>query len=242
MIEIIPAIDLKDGRCVRLVQGDMNRETVYYDDPLDAAKLWVDEGAPRLHLVDLNGAVSGTPRNFEVIRKIVSHVPIPVQLGGGIRGRDEIEQYLEVGMNRLILGTLACREPLRAQELAEQYPGKLVLGLDATNGFVAVQGWNDVTKTRARDLLASYGPAPIAALIYTDIQRDGMLCGPNIEATRDVLEASPFPVIASGGISTPRDVEQLSRLESSGICGAILGKALYSGALSYAQALDAATL
>ncbi len=240
-MEIIPAIDLKDGRCVRLVQGDMAQETVYYEDPLEAARHWVEEGAPRLHLVDLNGAVSGSPRNAHAVSKIVSNVPIPVQLGGGVRGQEEIERYLDIGVDRLILGTLACRDPLRSQELAERYPGKLILGLDALNGFVAVQGWGDVTQIRADELLASYPPVPVAAVIYTDIQRDGMLEGPNVPAIESLLASSPFPVIASGGISTRQDVENLARLEPSGLCGAILGKALYAGRLSYGEARQAAS-
>jgi phosphoribosylformimino-5-aminoimidazole carboxamide ribotide isomerase len=239
MIEIMPAIDLKDGRCVRLVQGNMEKETVYYEDPLEAARHWVAEGAPRLHLVDLNGAVTGSPRNAQAVSNIVSHVPIPVQLGGGIRGQEEIERYLDIGVDRLILGTLACRDPRRVQDLAERYPGKLILGLDALNGFVAVQGWGDVTKVRADELLASYPSVPVAAVIYTDIQRDGMLEGPNVPAIESLLGSSAFPVIASGGISSRQDVEKLARLEPAGLCGAILGKALYAGRLSYGEALQA---
>ena len=240
MIEIIPAVDIKDARCVRLVQGDMQQETVYYEDPLEAANHWVTQGAPRLHLVDLNGAVSGAPRNAEAVRRIVSAVPVPVQLGGGIRGQEEIDRYLGMGVDRLILGTLACRDPERVQMLAERYPGRLILGIDARNGFVAVQGWGDVTGVRATELLASYGRVPLAAVIYTDIERDGMLSGPNTSALGPVLAASPFPVIASGGIRTVEDVRELARLESAGLCGAILGKALYAGRLSFRDACRAA--
>jgi phosphoribosylformimino-5-aminoimidazole carboxamide ribotide isomerase len=242
MIEIIPAIDLKDGKCVRLVQGKMDRATIYYEDPLDAARRWVDEGAPRLHVVDLNGAVSGSPRNTEAIRKIVCHVPIPVQLGGGIRGQDEIQRYLDIGVDRLILGTLACQDLTRSQELARTYPGKLILGLDAHSGFVAVQGWGDITNIRAVDLLASYPSVPFAAIIYTDIQRDGMLTGPNLPAIKNLLKASAFPVIASGGISTKKDLKQLSALEPFGLRGAIVGKALYAGGLTYREACIAASI
>jgi phosphoribosylformimino-5-aminoimidazole carboxamide ribotide isomerase len=240
MLEIIPAIDIKDGRCVRLVQGDMKRETVYYEDPLEAAHHWVRQGAPRLHLVDLNGAISGTPCNLQAVRRIVTAVPVPVQLGGGIRGQAEIDQYLDMGVGRLILGTLACRDPARVQELAQRYPGKLVLGIDARDGFVAVEGWANVTRVRATSLLASYGPVPLAAVIYTDIHRDGMLSGPNTAAIETLLPASPFPVIASGGISDREHVQALARLEPAGLCGAILGKALYAGRLSYQDAREAA--
>jgi len=242
MIEVIPAIDLKDGKCVRLVQGRMDRETVYYKDPLEAAQRWENEGAPRLHLVDLNGAVSGSPRNTEAIRKIVSRVKIPVQLGGGIRGKEDIQRYLDIGVHRLILGTLACQDQKQSQELARTYPGKLILGLDAHSGFVAVQGWGDITNIRAVDLLASYPPVPFSAIIYTDIQRDGMLSGPNLPAIKNLLKASPFPVIASGGISTSKDLQQLSELEPFGLHGAILGKALYEGGLTYREACNAATI
>jgi phosphoribosylformimino-5-aminoimidazole carboxamide ribotide isomerase len=242
MIEVIPAIDLKDGKCVRLVQGRMDRATVYYEDPLEAARRWVDEGAPRLHLVDLNGAVSGSPCNTEAIRNIVSQAKIPVQLGGGIREQDDIQRYLDMGVDRLILGTLACQDQKRSEELARTYPGKLILGLDARSGFVAVHGWEDVTNIRAVDLLASYPPVPFAAIIYTDIQRDGMLTGPNLPSIKNLLKASPFPVIASGGISTERDLKQLSALEPFGLRGAILGKALYAGGLTYRQACNAASI
>jgi len=240
MLEIIPAIDLKEGRCVRLVQGKMDQETVYYEDPLDAALYWAAQGAPRLHLVDLDGAVSGTPRNREAVQAIVDRVPIPVQLGGGIRGTTEIDRYLGMGVDRLILGTLACRDPTRAQELATRYPGKLLLGVDAANGFVAVHGWGDVTEVRAEELLASYPPVPIAAVVYTDIHRDGMLQGPNLDAMKRLLPVSPFPVIASGGISSRRDVENLARLADPKLCGAIVGKALYAGRLTYREAAEAA--
>jgi len=240
MIEIIPAIDLKDGRCVRLVQGRMDQETVYYEDPLEAARFWVERGAPRLHLVDLNGAVEGSPRNTPAVREIVAQVPVPVQLGGGIRGQREIEHYLALGVDRLILGTLACREPALARELAHRFPHRLVLGVDARDGFVAVQGWGDVTPVRARALLASLDAAPLSAVIYTDIQRDGMLNGPNLPAIESVLASTSLPLIASGGITTLGDIQQLARLEPLGLCGAIVGKALYSGQMRYEEALHAA--
>ena len=240
MIEIIPAVDLKEGRCVRLVQGRMEEETLYYEDPLEAARLWVDQGARRLHLVDLDGATGGSPANLEALRRIVDGVAVPVQLGGGIRSEGDARRYLDLGVERVILGTLACREPARTAELCRRLPGKIVLGVDAREGYVAVEGWRDVTRTTAADLIAAYADVPIAGIVYTDIQRDGMLTGPNVAALRQVAAASPFPVIASGGISCAGDITAVARLESFGVNGVIVGKALYDGKLTLREAHDAA--
>lgn len=240
ILEIIPAIDMKGGRCVRLVQGQMDQETVYYQDPVDAAKLWASQGAPRIHLVDLDGAVAGSPQNMAVVERIVGEVAVPVQLGGGIRGQDEIKRCLDIGVDRVILGTLAFRDPERVKTLADLYPGKILLGLDARDGYLAIEGWQDVTRVRVTDLLSSYPSLPIAGIIYTDIKRDGMLKGPNIPATRDLLEISPYPVIASGGVTSPKDVAGLARLKPLGLVGAIIGKALYSGQITYPEALETA--
>ncbi len=240
MLELIPAIDMKGGRCVRLVQGQMDQETVYYQDPVDAAKLWATQGAPRIHLVDLDGAVAGSPQNIDVVERIVGEVSVPLQLGGGIREQDDIKRCLEIGVDRVILGTLAFRDPEGVKELANLYPGKILLGLDARDGYVAIEGWKDVTRVRVTDLLSSYPGLPIAGIIYTDIQCDGMLKGPNIPATRDLLEISPYPVIASGGVTSPEDVASLARLKPMGLVGAIIGKALYSGQMDYLDALDTA--
>jgi len=242
MIELIPAIDLKSGRCVRLVQGRMDQETLYFEDPVEAAKLWESQGAPRLHLVDLDGAVSGMPLNLSAVERIVKSVSIPTQLGGGIRGLREVERVLLAGVDRVIVGTLACQDPRQVELLAGKYPGRILLGLDAKDGFLAIKGWVNITRIRAAKLLQSYASCPLAGVIYTDIHRDGMLTGPNLPAIEKMASASPFPVIASGGVVTVQDVLALSRMEPLGLCGAIIGKALYSGELDYQEAARAIRL
>ncbi len=239
MFEIIPAIDLKEGRCVRLAQGQMDRETLYYEDPLDAARMWASRQAPRIHVVDLDGAVTGSPKNLPAIERIVQTVDLPVQVGGGIRTQEDIIRYLEIGVDRLILGTLACQDPDYVQRLAETYPRKILLGLDAKEGYVAIKGWQDVTQARAVDLIKSYPDIPVAGIVYTDIQRDGMLVGPNVPATEEVCRVSPFPVIASGGVTSREDLIALAGLTGLGLAGAIVGKALYSGRLHYREAVEA---
>jgi len=239
MFELIPAIDLKSGRCVRLVQGRMDQETRYFEDPLEAANLWVAQGAPRLHLVDLDGALSGSPRNLAAVQRIVENVSIPTQLGGGMRGQREVDEVLRLGVERVILGTLACQDPRQVQTLAAAYPQRILLALDAKDGFVAVKGWVDVTRIRVTDLLDRFSSLPLAGVVYTDIHRDGMLTGPNLPAIESLVSNCPFPVIASGGIATLADVLALSRMEPLGLCGAIVGKALYSGSLSYPEAIRA---
>ena len=239
MIEIIPAVDVKNGRCVRLLQGRMDDETLYYQDPVDAARLWYEQGARRLHLVDLDGAVTGMPQNLKSIQRIVQAVPLPVQVGGGIRGRKDIQAYVDLGVDRVILGTLAIQSHGHVKELAEAYPGRILLGLDARDGHVAIKGWKDTTGILALDLLSSYGKVPFAGVIYTDIHRDGTLSGPNIQALRNLLAVSPFPVIASGGIASCEDLEALALLEPSGLTGAIVGKAFYAGRLTFKSACTA---
>ncbi len=240
MMEIIPAIDLKGGRCVRLVQGEMDQETVYYNDPLEAAFHWVDQGAGRIHVVDLDGAVEGESKNLPVVKRIAETIPVPIQLGGGIRSEEHIQHCLGIGVERVILGTMACQEPKRVTHLLERYPQKILLGLDARDGFLAIKGWKEPTGTRVTDLLESYSGLPAAGIIYTDIKRDGMLIGPNIQAIESLLQATSIPVIASGGVTTAQDVTALSKLEPSGLSGAIVGKALYSGTLGYRDACKAA--
>lgn len=239
MLEIIPAIDLKQGRCVRLVQGQMDQETLYFEDPLDAAELWISRDAPRIHVVDLDGAVTGSPKNFPAVERIVQAAPIPVQVGGGIRTQEDVVRYLEIGVDRVILGTLVWQDPDRVHELVDTYPGRILLGLDAKEGYVAIEGWRDMTRARAVDLIRGLPDIPVAALIYTDIQRDGMLEGPNVPAVEEVLSVSPFPVIASGGVTTQEDLIALSQLVPQGLTGAIVGKALYSGRLDYREAVKA---
>jgi phosphoribosylformimino-5-aminoimidazole carboxamide ribotide isomerase len=217
----------------------MDQETLYYDDPLEAARIWASRGARRIHVVDLDGAVAGSPQNLPAIERIVQAISIPVQVGGGIRTQEDILRYLEIGVDHVILGTLVCQDPGTVQRLAETYPEKILLGLDAKEGYVAIKGWQDVTRARAVDLIMGYPRIAVAGLIYTDIQRDGMLVGPNLPATEEVCKVSPFPVIASGGVTTREDLFALSRFEPLGLTGAIVGKALYSGHLNYREALEA---
>ncbi len=239
MMEIIPAIDLKEGRCVRLAQGQMDKETLYFEDPLEAARMWASRDAPRIHVVDLDGAVTGSPKNLPVIERIIQAVDVPVQVGGGIRTQEDIIRYLEIGVERVILGTLACQDPDYVKRLAETYREKILLGLDAKEGYVAIKGWQDVTQARALDLIQAYLNIPVAGIVYTDIQRDGMLVGPNLPAIEEMCHVSPFPVIASGGVTSREDLVALSRLAHLGLTGAIVGKALYSGRLNYREAVNA---
>jgi len=234
---IIPAIDLKEGRCVRLVQGDMNQETVYSDNPPQMARHWEESGGELLHVVDLDGAVEGEPKNLDLIRRIASALSIPVEVGGGIRTMETIEAYLGAGVARVVIGTKAAEDPEFLAEACRRHPGKIVAGIDAKNGFAAVHGWTDTTDLRAVDLARQMEGAGVAAIIFTDIQRDGMETGPNIESTRELAEAVTIPVIASGGISGLADIENLLEIESSGVTGAITGRALYTGALDLKEAI-----
>lgn len=234
---VIPAIDLKDGRCVRLEQGLMERDTVFCDSPAEQARAWQEQGAELLHIVDLNGAFAGEPRNRSSIEDIVRAVTIPTQLGGGIRDLATIEAYLSLGIGRVILGTAAQRNPSLVEDACRRFPGRIVVGIDARNGMVAVQGWAEVTDVSARELASRFEGYGVAAIIYTDIARDGMLSGPNIEATRELAEAISIPVIASGGVSTLADIAGLMAIESSGVTGVITGKALYTGAFNLADAI-----
>ncbi len=232
---LIPAIDLKDGQCVRLRQGRMEDTTVFADDPLPMAARWVDQGARRLHLVDLNGAFAGEPVNGAAIRAIAAaHPEIPIQVGGGIRDLDTIGAYLEAGVTYAIIGTQAVRQPAFVAEACRAFPGHVIVGLDAKDGRVAVQGWAEVTDRRVEDLARRFADDGIAAVVYTDIGRDGMLTGPNIAATRALAEAVPVPVIASGGITRLEDVEALCDLAPAGVMGAITGRAIYEGSLDFA--------
>jgi phosphoribosylformimino-5-aminoimidazole carboxamide ribotide isomerase len=217
----------------------MDQETLYYEDPLEAARIWASRDAPRIHVVDLDGAVTGSPKNLPAIERIIRAVDAPVQVGGGIRTQEDIIRYLEIGVDRIIMGTLACQDPDHVKKLAETYPEKILLGIDAKEGYVAIKGWQDVTQARAVDLIKAYPDIPLAGIVYTDIQRDGMLVGPNLPATEEVCHVSPFPVIASGGVTSLEDLAALSRLAPLGLTGAIVGKALYSGRLNYREALDA---
>ncbi|HML76914.1 1-(5-phosphoribosyl)-5-[(5-phosphoribosylamino)methylideneamino]imidazole-4-carboxamide isomerase [Geobacter sulfurreducens] len=234
---VIPAIDLKEGKCVRLEQGLMEKDTVFCDNPADQAREWERQGAELLHIVDLDGAFAGEPKNRASIEAIVKAIAIPTQLGGGIRDIPTIEAYLSLGIGRVILGTAAQRNPELVEEACRLFPGRIVVGIDAKNGMVAVQGWAEVTGVTAVDLARRFEGYGVAAIIYTDIARDGMMQGPNIEATRALAEAISIPVIASGGVSSLEDIENLMTIEASGIAGAITGKAVYTGAINLAEAV-----
>ncbi|MFZ3065667.1 MAG: 1-(5-phosphoribosyl)-5-[(5-phosphoribosylamino)methylideneamino]imidazole-4-carboxamide isomerase [Nitrospirota bacterium] len=232
---VIPAIDLKEGKCVRLLQGRMEDATVYSDNPEDTAKRWVAEGAELLHIVDLDGAFTGGMKNISAIEAIRKAIRIPIEVGGGIRDMDRIDQLLSLGVNRIILGTVAVEKPELVKEACKKYPDKILVGIDAKNGFVATKGWVEVTQIKAKELALKMQGYGAAGVIYTDISRDGMLTGPNIETTREMAESLNIPVIASGGISSIDDIKRLSGIK--GLWGAITGKAIYSGALNLKEAI-----
>jgi len=234
---ILPAIDLKDGRCVRLEQGLMDKDTVYHDDPAAQARIWQEQGGEYLHIVDLDGAFAGVPKNREAIKAIVAAIAIPAELGGGIRDLATIEAYLELGIERVILGTVAKENPALVQEACRLFPGRIVVGIDAKEGLVAIRGWADVTEKKAAELAKEMEGFGVAAIIYTDIARDGMMQGPNIEATKALAESISIPVIASGGVSSLADIRNLLAIEASGVSGVITGKAIYTGALDLRAAV-----
>ena len=234
---IYPAIDLRGGRCVRLRQGDYSQETVFGDDPAAVAERWAGAGASYLHVVDLDGAREGRPVNGDSVRAIVSAAGVPCQLGGGIRTEAHLVEALAWGVARVILGTRALQDPGWCEAMCRRYPEKIVLGIDAKNGRVATEGWLNVSELTALDLAKRCAAWPLAALVYTDIGRDGMLAGPNVEATAAVAAAVPAPVIASGGVTKLDDVTALAR---RGIAGCIIGRALYEGRIDLAAAIAAA--
>jgi phosphoribosylformimino-5-aminoimidazole carboxamide ribotide isomerase len=234
---IIPAIDLKGGQCVRLAQGDFQRVTVYGDHPAEVAKLWQQKGAERIHVVDLEGSLEGSPRNRTAVEDIIREVNIPVELGGGIRDMATIEAYVRMGIRWVILGTAAVRNESFAREACQTFGDSIILGIDAADGRVAVQGWTEQTALSAVDLARRYEIYDVAAIVYTDIKRDGMETGVNIEATKSLAQAVRVPIIASGGVSGLRDIEQLAAIESFGVMGVIAGRSLYTGALSLEEAI-----
>ncbi len=234
---ILPAIDLKEGRCVRLEQGLMDKDTVYNDDPAAQAVTWQEQGGELLHIVDLDGAFAGVPKNKAAIREIVDAIDIPSELGGGIRDMQTIEAYLGLGIDRVILGTVAKENPALVEEACKKFPGRIVVGIDAMNGLVAVRGWADVTEKLAIEMAKEMEGFGVEAIIYTDIARDGMMQGPNIEATKALAEAINIQVIASGGLSSLDDIRRLIAIESSGVTGVITGKAIYSGAIDLREAV-----
>jgi len=239
---IIPAIDLKDGSCVRLEQGRMESATVFSKEPGKAAAQWVAKGARRLHVVDLNGAVAGKPRNESAVKAILGAVDsdIPVQLGGGIRDLDTIERYLDDGVSYVVIGTAAVKNPGFLHEACDAFPGHIIVGLDAKDGKVATDGWSKLTGHDVVDLAKRFQDYGVEAVIYTDIGRDGMMTGVNIEATVRLARALSVPVIASGGLTTLEDVRKLCDVEGEGIAGCIAGRAIYEGKLDFAQALKVA--
>jgi phosphoribosylformimino-5-aminoimidazole carboxamide ribotide isomerase len=240
---IIPAIDLKDGRCVRLKQGDMSTATVFSDDPVAMAKHWAAQGAKRLHIVDLNGAIAGRPKNEKVIRAMIAAVgeQVPIQLGGGIRDLDAIESYIDAGVTYVIIGTAAVKNPGFLSDACYAFPGHVIAGLDAKDGKVAVEGWSKLTGHDVVDLAKKYEEYGVEALIYTDIGRDGMMNGINIDATFKLAQQLKTPVIASGGLNSIEDVQAVcAKLAPEGVIGAIAGRALYEGKLDLQKAQAAA--
>ena len=233
---IIPAIDLKDGKCVRLLQGKKDEVTVYSDDPAEMARQWVDMGARLLHVVDLDGAFSGEQKNFDKIREIRKAIQIPMQLGGGIRDIERIEQLADIGVDRMILGTSAAKDPGMVVRACEKFKGRVLVGIDARDGKVAVKGWVEVTGLDAIAFANDMQSAGAAGIIYTDISRDGMMTGPNIEAMAKMVNSVKIPVIASGGVSKLDDIESLMHIKD--LWGVITGKALYTGALDLRSAID----
>jgi phosphoribosylformimino-5-aminoimidazole carboxamide ribotide isomerase len=234
---LLPAIDLRGGQCVRLQQGDYARETVFGADPAAMAQRWVEQGAKFLHLVDLDGAKEGRPVNGPSVRAIVALAGVPCQLGGGIRSEADVEEALGWGVSRVILGTRALQDPVWCESVCRRFPGRIALGIDARDGLVATRGWLDTSTCTALDLARSCAEWPLAAIIYTDISRDGMLQGPNVEATAAIAAAVRVPVIASGGVTTLDDV---ARLAGCGLAGCIIGRALYEGRLDLPTAIELA--
>ena len=235
---IIPAIDVKDGRCVRLQQGKMETATVFSDNPVQMAKHWAAQGARRLHIVDLNGAIAGRPKNEKVIREMVAAVgeQVPIQVGGGIRDLDTIESYLDAGVTYIVIGTAAVKNPGFLSDACYAFPGHIIAGLDAKEGKVATDGWSKLTGHEVIDLARKFEDYGVEGVIYTDIGRDGMLSGINVEATVKLAQALTIPVFASGGLSSIDDIEKLCAVESEGIDGVICGRSIYTGALDFAAA------
>ena len=234
---IIPAIDLKDGACVRLKQGVMDDSTVYGDDPVEMAARWVEAGTRRLHLVDLNGAFDGKPVNGEAVTAIAKAYPdLPIQIGGGIRNLTTIEHYLDAGVEFLIIGTKAVKEPTFVTEACRAFPGHIIVGLDAKDGLVATDGWAEVSDIKATELAKRFEQDGVSSIVYTDIARDGMMQGVNVEQTVTMAQASSIPVIASGGITNMDDIKNLKAVAEEGILGAITGRAIYEGTLDVTQA------
>ena len=237
---IIPAIDLKDAKCVRLRQGKMDSSTVFNEEPSAQARQWEEMGASRIHVVDLNGSVDGRPVNLQCIQDIVKAVDVPVQLGGGIRDEQTVRSYLDIGISAVILGTVAVKAPDKVVDILEAFPGRVAIGIDARAGYVAVEGWTESTDVKASQIAARFEESRPASFIYTDIERDGMMKGPNIQATRDFASGTSVPVILSGGVSGYGDIAAALPLENDGVMGIIIGRALYEGAIDLREAIKMA--
>lgn len=235
---IIPAIDLKNGKCVRLLQGRMDKETVFSDDPAAVAQRWEKAGAELIHVVDLDGAIEKSPRNLDSIMKIVDGINVPVQVGGGIRNEDTLKILIDAGVTRVIIGTEAIRNPNFIDDACKLFPNRIVVAIDARKGKVAIEGWTETTETDAVDLARRFEGCGVAAINFTDIHRDGMQTGPNIQETKRLAEAVTIPVVASGGVSTIEDIKNLIPLKAVGVVGIIAGRSLYSGTLSLKEAVE----
>lgn len=237
---VIPAVDIKDGKCVRLLQGRMDAETVFSDQPADMARRWEDQGAELIHVVDLDGAVRKRPQNLSAIRKIIESVRVPIQVGGGIRDRDTMRMYLDSGAVRVVIGSGAVNNPEMVLAACSEFPEQIVLGIDARDGRVAIDGWTETTAVSAIDLARQFEGGGLAAINFTDIARDGMRTGPNIPAIQRFAEAISIAVVASGGVTTIEDIKALTRIQHAGITGVIIGRALYEGDLHLPEAIAAA--
>lgn len=237
---IIPAVDIKQGRCVRLLQGRMEDETQYSKDPCEMALRWENKGAQLIHIVDLDGAFEKKVINLDTIKAIVEKLHTPIQVGGGIRNSDTIRMYMDIGVSRVIIGSEALYHPEFVREACELFPGKIVVGIDARDGMVAVEGWSRTSQTRAIDLARQFESCGVAAINFTDIHRDGMQTGPNIEETAKLAEAVDIPIVASGGVHSLEDIRNLLKIEHKGVTGVITGKALYEGSLDLTEAIELA--
>lgn len=237
-MDVIPAIDLLGGQCVRLYQGDYEQSQVFDANPVEVAKKWAEQGASRLHLVDLDGAKTGSPVNQAIIAEIVKAIDIPVQVGGGLRDRQRVADTLALGVQQTVVGTVAVENPTMVAQLCQEFPGQILVGIDARNGKVATRGWMETSSVDAVELAGQMAKNGASAIIYTDIHRDGTLQGPNMEALRNMAESTPAPIIASGGVSSVRDLLRLLTLEPIGVRGAIVGRALYTGAIDLKRALQ----
>ncbi|MBU8911488.1 MAG: 1-(5-phosphoribosyl)-5-[(5-phosphoribosylamino)methylideneamino]imidazole-4-carboxamide isomerase [Desulfobacterales bacterium] len=235
---IIPAVDIKQGKCVRLLQGRMEETTHYSDDPVEMAQRWEFQGASLIHVIDLDGAFAKKVKNLQTIRDILAGINVPIQVGGGIRDLETIEMYVDAGVSKVIIGSEAVYNPDLVKNACQQFQGKIVVGIDARDGMVAVEGWSRTSETKAIDLAKEFESCGVAAINFTDIHRDGMQTGPNIEETAALADAVSIPIVASGGVSTIQDIKNLLEIESKGVTGVITGRALYEGSLDLKEAIE----